>query len=289
MNDQNQNEEQPTVTGPASLVIFPSVDQSDQLPGIAVGFSYQTVIPGSVTPTDLKRVFDKFVDWVGWDNPELVPAAKKKLIARSKRLQSIREKIQRRLDKLDAKLSPVLFQLRTAEEMKTEAAKFLMAAVDQVGALGSPEVLLAVMKKKYPKVIVRAREDAAPSENPSVPAQAESKPEDDVGGDEPAPSEPEATETVKEEAVRKVGAARGIRLTPDPIDGEGSADSRGHKLRASLLAVLDSEGMSAAEVAKASGTDAEVVKKHLAVLLGMGSIEILKGSKPKKYKLTTKE
>jgi len=275
MNDQNQNEEQPTVTGPASLVIFPSVDQSDQLPGIAVGFSYQTVIPGSVTPTDLKRVFDKFVDWVGWDNPELVPAAKKKLIARSKRLQSIREKIQRRLDKLDAKLSPVLFQLRTAEEMKTEAAKFLMAAVDQVGALGSPEVLLAVMKKKYPKVIVRAREDAAPSENPSVPAQAESKPEDDVGGDEPAPSEPEATETVKEEAVRKVG--------------EGSADSRGHKLRASLLAVLDSEGMSAAEVAKASGTDAEVVKKHLAVLLGMGSIEILKGSKPKKYKLTTKE
>ena len=107
------------------------------LGAVPAGAPSQAVIPGSVSSADIQRVFNKFVDWVGWDNPELVPAAKKKLMARSKRLQLIREKIQAQLDRLDSKLQPVLFQLRSPEEMKAEATEFLTSAVEKMGTLGS--------------------------------------------------------------------------------------------------------------------------------------------------------
>jgi len=117
----------------------------------------QAVIPGSVTELDLKQVFDNFVEWVGWDDPTCIPAAHKKLDARRGRLEARKAKLVSKLNVLQEQLDKINVYFRSPDEKKGEASRYMILAHSHMGPFASMEVLMAALKKKFPKVIIRPR------------------------------------------------------------------------------------------------------------------------------------
>lgn len=203
----------------------------------------QVVIPGSVTEGDLKKVFDNFVEWVGWDDPTCIPAAHKRLGAYQRRLMERKAKIVAKLTVLQEKLDKVNVHFRTAEEKKAEALSYLNLAAEHMGQFASMEVLTAALKKKYQKVIIRPRGRKQPDVAPTIAAP---------------PPRPE---------------------TPNPKpngDGEdvssSEADQRAQKVVQKILDALDCEGMTLSEIKLTTQLDGPELKEALAYLVDHNSV-----------------
>lgn len=197
----------------------------------------QIVIPGSVTQGDLDQVFVTFVEWVGWDDPTCIPAAHKRLDAYRNRLMARKEKLVAKLDVLQAKLDKLNVHFRTAEEKKAEASEYLDAAYSQMGQFASMEVLMAALKKKYPKVIIRPRAR---------------KPRDTVMAPPPA-AEPRSN---------------GGRLEPSLSEQMDKAKT----LFQRILDVLDHEGMTLSQIKLATQLDGPELKEALAYLVDHNTV-----------------
>lgn len=216
---------------------------------IPVAPDTQSVLPGSVSETDLEKVFTNFVEWVGWDDPTCIPASHKKLEKRAELLRPRRDKIAKKLARIQGILDQIESELRPADQKKDEAREYLAAAVVQMGPFGSMEVLTAALKKKYRKVIIHpsARKDATPA----APA-----PVTGTGGEEGHPAE-----------------------TPKPSDLI-------HVTIGRVKDVLDREGMTTTEIQKLlPDLDRAAIKVCLLHLIDSGAVEANGKRADKKYKL----
>ena len=296
MNDQNHNDGETRSAGVVPRVIVLSTDYSAQWPdtgtvnreavenmkpseagdylqvvGTQPALS-QTVIPGSVSETDLVKVFDSFVEWVGWDDPTCIPASHKKLGKRQEILTERRNKLAKRLARVQGKLDQVEAALRPPEVRKVEAKAYLEAAVTQMGMFASMEVLTAALKKKFPKVIIRprARKDVGPTPEP-VPLPAL----DPSLCTTPAPTaEPPAAPAAKKATVASVAK-------------EATAAGKSVLAKISRVQdVLDHEGMTMAEIKKlVPDFDHESIRTALDYLVTTGAVSTSGKKNDKTYKL----
>jgi hypothetical protein len=219
-----------------------------------VAAAKQIVIPGSVTEGDLELVFNRFIEWVGWDDPTCIPACYKTYEKRRELLLPRRDKLAKKLARIQAKLDEIDAELRPPEQKKAEAKEYLAAAVAQMGAFGSMEVLTTVLKNKYPKVIIRpkARKDAPAAE--------------------PAP-------------VAGTGGKEGADEIKAGMDAVGKAARALDTIR-KVQEVLDHEGMTLAEIKKlVSDLDGGTIKWCLVYLTDTGAVTSTGKRFDKKYKL----
>lgn len=250
MNDLNTSADTGTVVNDVLAGMEPANTKALDL-AIAVAPETQSVLPGSVSETDLEKVFTSFVEWVGWDDPTCIPASHKKLEKRADLLRPRRDKIAKKLARIQGILDQIEAELRPADQKKAEAREYLAAAVAQMGQFGSMEVLTAALKKKYRKVIIH------PSARKDAPAAAPA-PATGTGGKEGHPAE-----TPKASGLIHVTIGR-------------------------VKDVLDREGMTTTEIQKLlSDLDRATIKVCLLHLIDSGAVEANGKRADKKYKLVS--
>lgn len=122
----------------------------------------QAVIPGSVSADDLDKVFEEFLVWTGWDDPE-------KRNALQQRRQDRLTKIAKQIEYLKTEEARLRMLTGDIEENKKGARQYLTLAAQRLGTMGSQPVLLTVMRERYPKLAKRASlEVVAPATSTST-------------------------------------------------------------------------------------------------------------------------
>lgn len=223
----------------------------------------QTVIPGSVTDQDVDRVYNEFLDWTQWDNPNqrsaLRTKAERKLAKIACRIQALQDEAEGLRKSIDV------------TEKKREAREFLNTAVQRFGTMGSPSVLMMVMKQRYPKRVKRTR----PATEPATSSRTQTK---------PVSIAPKAETVV---APKAEPVATKDQPTAPKADAAASQPVWPNAQRQKVFDVLDKEGMSLKEIKDACRLPADVVKVVLANLLADQLVTVEGKGSTKSYRRAT--